>query len=95
MACWKLTSPSRVSIQSWVDDELAVVFDNVTGDTHLVDSSATEILELLKASPHSIEEISRAMGGWFSSSDPAKISDFILSTLLHLRDIGLIVDTSV
>ena len=95
MVFWTLASPSRISIQSWADDELAVVFDKVTGDTHLVDLSAVGILELLEISPHSLEGIAQALAGWFSESDPTKISEFISSTLLHLQDIGLVVDTSV
>lgn len=44
-ARWKITRPADVSWRDW--DGLGAVYDDGSGDTHLMDALAIELLELL------------------------------------------------
>jgi PqqD family protein of HPr-rel-A system len=46
---WRLISNQALHFRSW-DDEF-VVYDNLSGDTHLVDSTAAQILLKLQQAP--------------------------------------------
>lgn len=94
MTLWSTVSPARLSFLSW-DDDLAVAYDKVTGDTHLIESSAIEILKVVEKSPASAEAIAQELADLFSADDQYKLPEFISATLLQLRDIGLVRDTSV
>lgn len=95
LALWSTVSPARLSFASWDDDDLAVVYDKVTGDTHLIESSAIEILRLIDKSPASAEAIAQALADLISADDQDKLPQFISATLLQLRDLGLVTDTPV
>jgi PqqD family protein of HPr-rel-A system len=95
LALWSTVSPARLSFASWDDDDLAVVYDKVTGDTHLIESSAIEILRLIEKSPASAEAIAQELADLFSADDQDKLPQFISATLLQLRDLGLVTDTLV
>ena len=71
------------------------MFDAVTGDTHLLDHSAIEILQSLEKGSVSVESLAEQMADRFSPADLRQIPDFITTSLLQLRDIGLAVDTPV
>lgn len=80
---------------SWTDDDLGLVFDAVTGDTHLLDHSAIEILHSLEKGSASVESLAEQLTDRFLPADQRQISDFITATLLQLMNIGLAVDTPV
>lgn len=84
-----------MSFASWADDDLAVAFDKVTGDTHLLATSGLEILRLIENSPMSVEAITQELADFVSADDQARLPEFIAATLLQLRDIGLVSDTPV
>ncbi len=95
MALWSTVSPARLIFASWDDDHLAVAYDKVSGDTHLIESSAIDILRLIEKSPASPEAIVQELAELFSADDQEKILEFIAATLLQLRDIGLVTDSPV
>lgn len=95
MALWSTVSPGRLTFASWDEDDLAVAYDKVTGDTHLIQISAIEILRLVEKSPASAEAIAQELAELFSADDQYKLPEFISATLLQLRDIGLITDAPV
>lgn len=95
LALWSTVSPARLSFASWDDEDLAVVYDKVTGDTHLIESSAIEILRLIEKYPASAEAIAQELADLCSPDDQDKLPQFISATLLQLRDIGLVTDTPV
>ena len=71
------------------------MFDAVTGDTHLLNYSAIEILQSLEKGSASVESLAEQLTDRFLPADQRQISDFITTSLLQLRDIGLAVDTPV
>ena len=95
LAVWSSGAPDRLSFKSWSDDELGLVFDSVTGDTHLLDHSAIEILQSLEKGSASVESLAKQLADRFSTADLRQIPDFITATLLQLSNIGLAVDTPV
>ncbi|WPC67678.1 HPr-rel-A system PqqD family peptide chaperone [Rhodoferax ferrireducens] len=95
LALWSTVSPARLSFASWDDDDLAVVYDKVTGDTHLIESSAIEILRVIEKYPASAEAIAQELAELFSADDQDKLPQFISASLLQLRDLGLVTDTPV
>lgn len=80
---------------SWEDDDLAVAYDKVSGDTHLIESLAIKILQLIEKTPASAEAIAQELADRFSADDQEKIPEFISATLLQLRDVGLVIDSAV
>ena len=72
---------------------MAVAYDKLTGDTHLIEASVIEILRLIEKSPASAEAIAQELAEFFSADDHDKIPELISATLLKLRDIGLVTDT--
>jgi PqqD family protein of HPr-rel-A system len=92
---WSAGNSSTISIKSWSDEELGLVFDAVSGDTHLLDQLAVEILQSLQKEPSRAEQLNQQLADRFSPDDQCKAAEFITTTLLQLRDIGLVVDTPV
>ena len=76
----------------WNDDNLGLIFDPATGNTHLVDHSAIEILEALRAGSASVEFLAERLNDRFLADHPQQVPEFIKTTLLQLRGIGLAVD---
>ena len=92
---WSVGERGRLTRKTWPDDDLGLVFDAVTGDTHLLDHSAIEILQCLGQVPASSEFLGEALADRFSPTEQGQISEFIATTLLQLRDIGLVFDAPV
>lgn len=95
MALWSTVSAERLTFVSWDDDDLAVAYDKVSGDTHLIESLAIIILQLIEKTPASAEAIAQELADRFSADDQEKIPEFISATLLQLRDVGLVIDSAV
>ena len=72
-----------------------MAYDKLSGDTHLIESSAIDILRLIEKSPASLEVIAQELAELFFVEDQEKILEFIAATLLQLRDIGLVTDSPV
>jgi PqqD family protein of HPr-rel-A system len=94
-ALWSSGESDRLSFKSWADDELGLVFDALTGDTHLLDHSALEILQCLRGAPSTVDALGAQMADRFLPDEQGKIAEFIATTLLQLRGIGLAIDTPV
>jgi len=50
---WQSASAGELRFRSWGEDDLTVVYNTASGDTHLIDSSDVDILQRLQASPPS------------------------------------------
>ncbi len=56
---WQVIAAAKPCFRSW-DDEL-VVFNALSGDTHLLDGAAGEILSALSAAPIEIEMLAASL----------------------------------
>ena len=92
---WSLAFAGRPSFHFWDGEDQAVTYNPATGDTHLIDLLALELLELLGQSAGPLEQIAARMAGVFDTQvEPAQIAERIESTLLQLQDAGLVTSSA-
>jgi len=72
-------------IKQWETDEY-FVFDEASGDTHLLNESAFTILELLAQTPLNIEQIIEKLG----ITDQAEQAEILLSLPPHIQNLAQI-----
>lgn len=92
---WSLVSPAQLYIRAWEGEDTAVVYDARSGDTHLIEALALEVLHLLKDQPSSTEALSLKLISLYAQDDHVSIIDLIPTILRDMRDVGLLVETSV
>ena len=104
---WSLTSRGRLHFRSWGDDDISVVYNELSGDTHLVDALGVDLLQLLSHCACSIDvmvlklaevyalndEIADVVDADEADADHATLKAFIAATLLQLQDAGLLCET--
>lgn len=57
---WRLMPGLALRYRTW-DNETYVVYNNLSGDTHLTDAAAIEVLELLRHSPAAAQSLVSAL----------------------------------
>jgi len=75
-------------------DDLSVVFDARSGDTHMLDSVACEVCQILADAAASADEIKRAMSIKFADEDSRMMGEAIDAAIECLRHSGLLGDVS-
>lgn len=71
-------------------DDLSLVFDTRSGDTHLLDGVSAEICQVLRAAPAALDEIERSLLLEFSDDDPSLIHQAVEAAVQRLEHSGLI-----
>lgn len=87
--CWSSLSNGALQFRIW-DDELSVVYNVATGDTHLISSIDVELLQRLSKSPCTTETLAGELVGLFSEAKHAVVVEFLDATLLQLQTVGLV-----
>ena len=87
---WRLAVGHALRYRAWDTDDLAVVYHPLSGDTHLVDASALELLKLLADGPRSTESLVAGLPAVLPDEDQPTLCGFVDSTLLQLQGIGLV-----
>lgn len=83
---WTVPREIQLEWRTWNDE--SVVFNRASGDTHLLDSVAAQVLRRLESRPTSIEELCEHVE---SSSDVDHDLSLHIETLVHkLDELGLI-----
>lgn len=90
MALWSSISAEKLSFRTWNGEDVSVVYNGISGDTHLVEELALHLLQLVGVSPLSTETLALQLTDFFVENDPNKIQEFIDSTLLQLETVGLV-----
>jgi PqqD family protein of HPr-rel-A system len=85
---WKIRHGSALLWRSW-DDEF-LVFDTVSGDTHLLDRVSGEALRSLESFPSSIAALSHRLGSTLELEPNQDLAGHIANLILRLKDLGLI-----
>jgi PqqD family protein of HPr-rel-A system len=57
---WRLMPGLALRYRTW-DNETYVLYNNLSGDTHLTDAAAIEVLELLRQSPAAMPALAAAL----------------------------------
>jgi PqqD family protein of HPr-rel-A system len=88
-AVWTRRQDRRPMLQRSWGEEL-VVYDPLSGGTHLLDPVAAAVLDYLSASDGSAAAIARALMADFDASCEEDVLAAVTSTLAKLRDIDLV-----
>jgi PqqD family protein of HPr-rel-A system len=57
---WRLMPGLALRYRTW-DNETYVLYNNLSGDTHLTDAAAIEVLELLRSAPGATPALAAAL----------------------------------
>ena len=87
---WRLAGGHALRYRAWNADDLAVVYHPLSGDTHLIDASALEVLKLLGGGPRSTQSVIDGLSAVLPDEDQPTLCTFVDSTLLQLQGIGLV-----
>lgn len=61
-ARWHIVAPSSLVRRGWPDEREWAVFNAASGDVHLLNPAAIEVLDRLTAGPASLEELCASVG---------------------------------
>lgn len=87
-ATWALCPGHSLMQRTWGDE--TVVYDPVSGNTHLLDAVATAILDRLSASDASATVIAERLRAEFETDSEEDALAAARAALASLRDIGLV-----
>jgi len=86
---WSACPEGRFRFKEWDDDD-TVVYDLLGGDTHVVDTLAMELLDLLRQRPaQSVQDLVADLREVFAGAPDAEIALRIEVGLSRLQVIGL------
>lgn len=86
---FSLDPTDRFVIKTWEGE--AVVYDSLSGDTHLLDPLSATITALVAQSAYSSEEIVHHLTMAFEMPVEEHSLDYLNATLFRLESIGLLV----
>jgi PqqD family protein of HPr-rel-A system len=84
---WELAQGSQLHWKCW-DDEF-VVFDEGSGDTHLLDALAAEVLKALEDAPGDVPTLIARVAGRLRIEPDPEIERHIRATMQRFREAGL------
>ncbi len=88
---WSPVAFDALHIHSWDGEPLGVVYNAISGDTHVLDPLGIELISLLKEHSLTTESILQVLNDVFSDTSNIEAEKIIVAALLKLADIGLIV----
>lgn len=87
---WHPAHSGKLRVRSWDGEECSVVYDVISGDTHLLDDLSLELLALIDAQPGTTSELARQVGDFFADGCSDEQIEFVQATLLQLQSVGLV-----
>lgn len=92
---WSAIPAEQIKIRSWDDEDgLFAIYDTRTGDTHLIEDVAMALLDMIRQSPLGVEAMAEQLVDFFLENDQEAIQQFVGATLLQLKDLGLVTETT-
>lgn len=82
-------STGRFHVKTWQDE--AVAYDNMSGDTHLLEPVAVEVLQYLARGVRSEEDIYCHLNTTFDLAPNEDGVRFITMALMQLKQVGIVV----
>ena len=79
IAQWRLVSGQALQFRFW-DDEF-VVYNNLSGDTHLLDSTAVQILLKLQQAPSNATALTGSLAPYLQTEVDDELVEHILADL--------------
>ena len=89
MACsWQVVSPEALTLHRW--SARALVYNDLSGHTHLLDEMTTVAFEQLVAGPLSQDALVSHLAEVFDLPVDTRLQGWLRQALLHLERLGLI-----
>ncbi len=89
MACsWQLVSPEALTLHRW--SARALVYNDLSGHTHLLDEMTTVAFEQLVAGPLSEDALASHLAEVFDLPVDKRLQGWLQQALLQLEKLGLI-----
>lgn len=85
---WRVTPGQHLAHRGWQDE--FVVYNNLTGDTHLIDSDTLALLMQLRLAPATVDALSQALGSDFPPDDLAALPATLRAMLDSLQHLYLV-----
>lgn len=85
---WRLTSNESLHFRAWGDE--VVVYNSLSGDTHLLDSATSQMLLHLQAAPSDAATLAELLTPYFQIAPSADLRLHIEQQLSELRALALI-----
>lgn len=89
---WTRSSSEKLYYWEWDDEDVAVVYGALSGDTHLIQHPGLEVLLSLTKAPRTSDMLAVELISLLSEESSAGILSLIEVTLQHLQNVGLIED---
>ena len=94
-ALWSSIPAEQLKFKSWDgEDGLAVAYNTLTGDTHLIEEVTLRLLGIISHSPLSVEALGRQLTDFFIEHDEKMIQEYLFDSLMQMKDIGLVTDAA-
>lgn len=90
MSLWAVREEALGCLRCWEDEASAVFYSVRSGDTHLVDSLALEVHDLLMARPMTESELLDALSDVIEPGRDAEAAQELRGYLLRLQEFGLL-----
>lgn len=90
MVSWQPAHSGKLCIRSWDDDDFNIVFDAISGDTHLLDDLSLRLLELINQHGLPTTTLADQVSDFFTGGSRSELLEFVEATLLQLQATGLI-----
>lgn len=84
-----MTPGQHLAHRGWQDE--FVVYNNLTGDTHLVDGDTLALLTQLRQGPATVAGLALALGADLPPDDLAELPDTLFAMLDSLHHLQLVV----
>lgn len=85
---WRIAPGQQLAARGWNDE--FVLYNDLSGDTHLLDGDSTALLAHLQAGPASLEALVATFAGDIDPDDAAALPGTIASLLDQLAGLYLI-----
>jgi PqqD family protein of HPr-rel-A system len=87
---WTDASPEAVRVKQWDGDPLSIVYQPLSGDTHLLDPLPVELLRLVGAQPQTLAQLAAELADALCALDTADALDLLENSLVKLQEMGLV-----
>lgn len=85
---WRVTPGQHLAHRGWQDE--FVVYNNLTGDTHLIDGDTLALLMQLRYAPATVASLCQALGTDAPPDDVAALPDTLSAMLDSLQHLYLV-----
>ena len=85
---WSIATGQRLAARCW-DDEF-VVYNNLSGDTHLIDPDSMAVLDFLRAGPATMDALLAFFSTGLAPDDLAALPETMAALLTQLQRLFLV-----